>query len=154
MKLRTRIAFICAFIAPSGACMQFHTAPPSPCYRLTKGPWSIPILPASDSALHTPPPFVHLTMQVDSTNGYRRVAIGYSTSDSVPVFRTVGTWGWAARDSLRLGWGDMYSGVGIDLGGKQDSLSGFAHIYSDDLSAPYLKATAPVVGVATPCPAE
>ena len=134
--------------------MQFHTAPPAPCYRLTKGPWSIPIVPAADSVLHTPPPLVHLTMQVDSTNGYRRVAVGYPTSDSVRAFRIVGTWRWTARDSLKLGWGDMYSGVGVDVAVKHDSLSGFAHIYSDDLSAPYLKATAPVVGVPTPCPAE
>ena len=154
MTLRVRFVIFCASAALTTGCVYFRTAPPAPCYQLTKGPWSIPIIPASDSTLHTPPPLVHLTMQIDSTNPYRRLAIGYSVSDSIRAFRTEGSWRWSSRDSLSLAWGDMFSGVGLKVAVVNDSLRGEAHIYSDDLSSRYLETSAPVWGAPVPCPAS
>ena len=94
-------------------------------------------------------------MQIDSTNPYRRMAIGYSVSDSIRAFRTEGSWRWSTRNSLHIGWGDMFSGVGLKMAvTPHDTLRGTAHIYSDDLSSPYLETTASVLGIPVPCPAN
>ena len=136
------------------ACMPLTSAPPALCYQLIKGPWSTPIPTDSDSALYTPPPMFHFLMARDSARSHRRQVKGFPNPESLPAYRTEGTWYWSAKDSLTVTWGDDFTGVVLEMAVQHDTLHGVAQLYTDYLRYPYSDATAPVLGAPVPCPAS